>query len=217
MPPLTVTLVISCIAISLLTNFGNKTSPVWQAVYNKMTFIDTAALVADKPAAYNISRGEIWRIFTPIFLHGHPFHLLFNVMALWQLGKLCERMEGTVRFGLWVLLIAAASSLLQGLMPHGPNTPIPVMFQGNPYFVGISGVVFGLFGFLWTKTQARPDLGIRLNELSIIIMLVILVAGFLGAFESLRTANLCHLGGLLSGMALGWVTANWRGPFERNR
>ncbi len=43
----------------------------------------------------------------------------------------------------------------------------------------------------------------------VIIMLLWLGAGFLGAMETIRIANLAHLGGLIAGLGLGWFGQDW--------
>ena len=164
----------------------------------EMSFVsrDDYKKSSEDPAA-SLKKGELWRLITPMFPHGSTIHLLFNVLAMIQLGRIVERMEGSIRFASLVLITGVLSSLLQGLLP--------VRLFGFPFFGGLSGVVYGVFGYLLVKAYIRTDLGIRLSQNSVIIMLAWLVLGFTGTMGDI--ANMAHLGGLLSGCFLGYLDA----------
>jgi GlpG protein len=70
-----------------------------------------------------------------MFLHFSPLHLLFNMMWLKDLGGVIEVRRGRWRYLGLVLLIAGISNLAQGIV-------------SGPFFGGMSGVVFGLFGYI---------------------------------------------------------------------
>ncbi|HSV85921.1 MAG TPA: rhomboid family intramembrane serine protease, partial [Levilinea sp.] len=46
----------------------------------------------------SIMRGELWRLFTPMLLHGSLAHIGFNMYALMVLGPGLERYYGHLRF-----------------------------------------------------------------------------------------------------------------------
>jgi len=199
-PPITLALIVIAAIVSLITNFMNpmKGNSFGILVQEEMQFVSTRDfLTSNKDPAASLKKGEIWRVFTPIFPHGHTLHLLFNVLAIIQLGQIVERMEGTLRFALIVLITAVISSLLQGLLPE--------KLFGYPFFGGLSGVVFGIFGFLLMKSNLRPEIGIRLSQTSVIIMLGWMVAGFTGMMGPI--ANMAHLGGFLAGVLLAYWDA----------
>jgi GlpG protein len=118
-----------------------------------------------------------------------------------------ERLEGRWRFAWIVLITALGSHLAQGLLPanvlgiHG--------LSGNPNFVGISGVIMGLFGYIGVKTYLRRDLEIGLSPNAYLMVGIILVVGFAGDITgkqgSMPMANFAHLGGLIAGLILGWI------------
>jgi len=82
-----------------------------------------------------IRRGELWRLVTCILPHGDILHLAFNLYWFWVFGAVVERVYGHLRTAALILLFAVASSALEFAFALGG--------------VGLSGVVYGLFGFLW--------------------------------------------------------------------
>ena len=207
MPPLTLTLIVLCCAIGILSGFQNPGPDNWfgRIALKQLKFVDLSLYLKTGDPAASLKLGELWRIFTPAFLHGDAIHLLLNMLSLASLGKLAERLEGTGRYAIIVAIVAMASHLLQGLMP--------LDFFGSPNFVGISGVVFGLLGYLGMKTTLRPDIGFRLAPQAYVMTGLILVLGFAGNATGFALANMAHLGGLVAGIALGYVMSNPR--FDR--
>jgi len=86
-------------------------------------------------ASAMIRRGELWRLVTCILPHGDILHLAFNLYWFWVFGAVVERVYGHMRTAALILLFAVASSSLEFAFAVGG--------------VGLSGVVYGLFGFLW--------------------------------------------------------------------
>jgi GlpG protein len=144
-------------------------------------------------------KGEIWRMVTPVFLHFRPLHLLFNLLTVIPLGRIVERSEGNLRYSLFLLAAAALPNLLQGMLP-------PEYF-GSPMFGGLSGIAFALFGFLWVKTSLKPSMGIYFQTSTVVLMLLWLVLGFTGQVGPI--ANMAHLGGLIVGLAGGWLAVQF--------
>lgn len=206
-PPITLTLIIVASIVSFTTDFM-KPQPRNQfgtLMYNELTFVRASDYAATKDPAASLKKGELWRAVTPIFLHGFTFHLLFNVLALAQLGRIVERIEGSVRYAWMVLLMAMLSNLFQGLMPGN--------LMGYHLFGGLSGVVYGVFAYLWIKSLLRPDMGILLSNTSVAIMLGWLLLGFTNSVGAI--ANLAHLGGLITGVILAFILANVESPRRR--
>ena len=156
-----------------------------------------------KPSLINILKsGQIWRFVTPIFLHFSVLHILFNMMWLRNLGRSIEFGRGTWRFAAIILVLAVASNIAQywWVMTYYPK-------QGPGNFGGMSGVDFGLIGYLWMKgwTQPRQGLGIPRDQLVMAILWMLLCIG--GAFGQI--ANAAHVGGFAAGMVLGVRQSLW--------
>jgi len=151
----------------------------------------------------DIRQGQVWRLVTPIFLHGDLLHLLFNMIMFHLFARPIEMRKGAGALALMILLIALASNTAQGLAPStwGP-------LSGGPSFLGISGVVYGLMGYLWMKTVYDPGSGLYVNPSTVVFLLGWMTLGLTGVFQdTMPMANLAHLCGLLSGMVLGYVTS----------
>ena len=77
----------------------------------------------------------------------------------------------------------------------------------SPLFGGMSGVVYGLFGFLWVRMRTAPADGLGVQQGTTFIMVLVLVLGFSGALDKAvgSIANWAHLFGMLAGMATALV------------
>lgn len=128
---------------------------------------------------------EWWRVVTPAFLHFSGMHIVFNLLWWWILGGMIEKSLGKTVLLLIFITTAVGSNLTQ-LIATGPN------------FGGMSGVVYGLLGFVWIIGYLRPSWGISLQPAMIGFMLIWLVIGFADVlFVSM--ANEAHLSGLIIG------------------
>ncbi|MDX1928377.1 MAG: rhomboid family intramembrane serine protease [Pirellulaceae bacterium] len=205
-PPLTLTLVILAVVVSFVSNFMDeraiKNNKWGEVVVNELSFVEPAAWEKTKDPAASLKRGEIWRAITPIFMHGSMLHLAFNLFMLVSLGRLTERIQGTPKFAVFVLMLAVFPNLLQGLMPFS--------LGGSPFFVGISGVVYGLFGYIWIRSSLHPEMGIMIPMPMVVVVLGLIVLGFAAGMSDAQTnwrlANFCHLGGLLVGIAVAYAS-----------
>lgn len=190
----TLTLIIASILISVLTSSGTVPGLVQKLSIARYVIsekeISTLGLAP-------IWHGEIWRLVTPIFLHFGILHLLFNMYALHDLGGPIERRRGSVRYLALVLVLAVVSNLVQ-------------YFYRGPFFGGMSGVVFGLFGYIWMKARFQPEAGLSIHPSSVTYLMVwffLCMTGLVGPI-----ANGAHVGGLIAGMLLGYAPTVWSSP-----
>lgn len=139
--------------------------------------------------------GELFRLITPVFIHGGLLHLASNSYAIWMIGPLVEKLYGPARFFLIYLLagIGGVVGSYFGGLSRPPNIP----------GVGASGAIFGLFGVLLVfGYRYRDELppGFRQSIRSGILP-VILINLFIG-FSIPSIDNAAHIGGLLTGAGL---------------
>lgn len=140
-----------------------------------------------------VRHGEIWRLLTPAFVHFGWAHILFNLWAFWDLGNLIERCQGAVRLLGLVVGLAVISNLGQYLV-------------AGPRFGGLSGVVYGLLGYVWMMGRFRPSAGMVLHPQSLVMMLVWFVICISGAL-GIPVANTAHGVGLVAGIVWGIAVA----------
>jgi membrane associated rhomboid family serine protease len=219
LPPLTLTLIILCSVLSIVSEFAKPRSRLGNSIVKQLMFADMVKYERTKDPAVSLKDYQWWRVLTPMFLHGHPFHLIMNMLALASLGRIAERLEGSKRYFVLIIALAIGSHLPQGLLPQ--NLFGIQGLSGSPSFVGISGVVLGLFGYIATKTYLRRDIGFTLSPTSYFMVGLILFLGFAGDIAGtggaggMKMANFAHLGGLITGIVIGWLMSN--PSFDRRR
>ncbi|WP_419173290.1 rhomboid family intramembrane serine protease [Halobacteriovorax sp.] len=142
---------------------------------------------------HNLNAGEYWRIITPAFIHFGFMHVFFNLLWWKELGKLIEFTKGSFFLILLLLFTGIISNFLQAAMSPG-------------FFGGLSGVVYGLLGFLWPYSRLNPNFKFKLPTTDIVLMTGWLFLGFFDVFN-FKMANWAHGGGLVSGAILGIIFA----------
>jgi membrane associated rhomboid family serine protease len=139
-----------------------------------------------------VRSGQIWRLLTPIFLHFGVLHVLFNMMWLADLGSMIEARQSSLRLGLLVLVIGCGSNFGQYLV-------------GGPIFGGMSGVVYGLLGYIWMRGKFDPASGLFLHQSTVLMMMIWFVVCFTGLVG--HVANAAHAVGLGMGVAWGYLSS----------
>lgn len=134
--------------------------------------------------------GQWWRLLSACFLHIGALHLVMNMYALSYIGVLLEPILGRSRFLIAYLLTGIVAS----------TTSI----WWNPLTVsaGASGAIFGMYGvFLALLTTDLIELEARKPLLASIGIFVVfnLVIGLNDGID-----NAAHIGGLASGIAIGY-------------
>ncbi|MBC8355384.1 MAG: rhomboid family intramembrane serine protease [Planctomycetes bacterium] len=134
----------------------------------------------------DIRNGEVWRLITPIFMHGDLWHLVMNIYWLYYLGSQIEHFEGSWKLGFLALAAAVIPNIVQAVS-QGPN------------FLGISGVGVACFGYVWIKSKYDPSSRLFISNITIVIFIAYL---FYCLFQD-GIANEAHFAGL----AVGAITA----------
>lgn len=155
------------------------------SVYSNLLFAQSIDGLATQP----------WRLFTPMLLHFGALHILFNLLWWQTLGGIIERYQSSLQLVVVTLVTAAVSNFAQ-FQATGAN------------FGGLSGVVYGLLGYLWIYGRVNPAAGYGIPRPVVIFMLLWLVICWVGLTD--LVANEAHFAGLLSGCFLGAMAGFWR-------
>jgi membrane associated rhomboid family serine protease len=134
---------------------------------------------------------EPWRFLTAAFLHspGSLLHILFNMYALWLVGPYLEQALGRWRFVALYVLTAIGGQVGVTLLAS------PDADSWFTAVVGASGAVFGLFGAVLVVLR-------RLGRDARQILVFLVINAVIG-FVLPGIAWQAHLGGLVTGVALG--------------
>ena len=148
--------------------------------------------------AGDLGWSEPWRQLSAIFVHFGLLHIGFNVLALVSFGRVLERVLGSARFTVLLLTTGAlgfvASDVWYVLFP-------PAQITG-----GLSGGIFGLLGAEVGLRFAAGDAGWKRAAVS--------GAGYavmMGLIPGQNVNNAAHVGGLLSGVLIGWALSHVAG------
>ena len=149
--------------------------------------------------------GEPWLLVTSGFLHANLMHVGFNAFLLWMLGQMLEPVLGHARFAALYVAGLAGGGLGVVLLSWLWTTPlseIPVLgdvLTSNPGIptIGASGAVFALMGAAVVGLRNRGINPWR-TDIGTLVLLNLAITFFL---PGISVGG--HVGGLLSGMAVG--------------
>ena len=134
-----------------------------------------------------IKSGELYRLFTGIFLHGNLLHLAFNCYALYILGMQLESFMGKVKY-LIIYLFAGLTGAL-----------FSMIFSNYSASIGASGAIFGIMGaIVYFGYHYRVYLGNVIKSQIIPVIVLNLAIGFLSS----GIDNFAHIGGLIGGFLI---------------
>lgn len=141
--------------------------------------------------------GQWWRLFTAMFVHFGIVHLALNMWALWDVGRLVERLYGRLRFTVIYLGSGVVGNLLS------------LVVQGNQAVSGgASGAIFSLYGallvFLWRERRQvdRGEFRWLFGAASVFTLLILGMGLIVPGID-----NAAHAGGLVAGALLGILLA----------
>jgi len=209
--PLTVGVAAACVIATAWTSFGDRPERFARLA------ISSEIVEGDRPVGdhlRDIQRGEVWRLVTPALMHGSLLHIAGNLAWWWVLGGAVESVRGSLRLALLAVVIAIMSNVAEYWFDFGLTFDAQrglrsgFALRPDPRFLGLSGVVFGLFGFIWMRARLLPASRFVMPRDLVVwqmIWLLACVAGFVGPI-----ANVAHGVGLLTGMAIGAAPRLWR-------
>ncbi|HEX5391995.1 MAG TPA: rhomboid family intramembrane serine protease [Rhodocyclaceae bacterium] len=180
-----VTLAIIAINVLIYVWAGNKGAGWWDG--KPSVFIDLGGNFAP-----STTQNQWWRLLTGTFLHSGFMHMAFNMWALWDAGRVAERLFGHSRYVALYLVAGLVGSLAS------------INWQQEAVGIGASGAVFGVYGALTMALFLRNDLlplsiAHKLRASGSAFIIYCLVNGF----THTGIDNSAHLGGLLGGALLG--------------
>jgi membrane associated rhomboid family serine protease len=140
-------------------------------------------------------KSEWWRLFTAMFVHFGPWHLLFNMWALTIFGPPIEGRYGKARF--FALYLAA------GLLGNG----FSLAFGGLGIRAGASGGVFGILGAwiaFFVRHRSARGASDQLRSLFFLVGINLFIGYTVQGID-----NFAHLGGLAGGFVVGMGLEQW--------
>lgn len=194
---LTIALIVISVVVTLVVLLGGNDRLRWL-----LSISEHFAMNQSAEHLPEIRHGQIWRLFTPMFLHFGPLHIIFNMLWLRDLGSMIETRKGTWTLLALVLVISAISNLGQ-------------YFVSGPSFGGMSGVVFGLLGYIWMQGKFDPASGLELHPQTVMLMIGWFFLGLTGMIGNI--ANTAHGVGAVVGIAWGFLAAQWNLYHQHHR
>ncbi len=141
----------------------------------------------------DIWNGQVWGLVTPVFIHGGVLHLLFDMLWLVQLGRILERTLPPAIYLGFIVLAAAVGSATE-------------MLVSGTTGIGMSGVVYAMFGLMWAGRGAYPVWGAIANRDNLRYMVGWGLFCIVGTYlHFLNIANGAHVGGFLLGLCIGYL------------
>ena len=149
------------------------------------------AFGASLPLPYNLH--EPWRFVVAVFLHGSLLHIAFNMWVLMDFGPQVEEMYGSARYFFIYVATGVGGYVLSSLFGH--------------VAIGGSGAILGICGVIIAVTAGSRNISHQLLRAQVVRLLIYIAiiailpfGGFLGQID-----NLAHIGGFLTGFALGKI------------
>lgn len=192
-----------------------KQAPYWEGLYGLLdrSVYQKGKGLTTAPLFIKLREKEVWRLFTPALMHGNFLHIFFNMIWLFFLGKQVEERVKKWQYVVLTLLLASFTNTLQYLM-------------SGPLFLGYSGVITGLAGFIWMRKRMAPWEGYSIDRRTLLFLMVYiglffaigLVTFFVDQATNqggggLNIANTAHISGAMFGAILGRISSLSRAKF----
>lgn len=133
---------------------------------------------------------EYYRLFTSAFIHGGFVHVAFNCWFLWRFCGPIERSMGSFFLVASSMWFAVVSALSEHIFLH--------------FGIGLSGILFGHFGFAIVARRYRPAIQEVCTDSAITqISIWFVLCFFLTEAEIANIGNASHASGLVAGYLLG--------------
>ncbi len=139
-----------------------------------------------------VMAGQWWRLITAMFIHDGPVHLASNMLGLFALGSMLERMLGKKRFLIVYFLSGIGGNIFVLLADS---------FRAiSHYTIGASGAVLGMLGALLAiSVKGRKKTGRSYTKRVLFACILMLIP------STPNVSLSAHFGGLLSGFAVTFI------------
>lgn len=188
--PVTLVLIVISVLVTIFSSGGDNPQAIMRLFITDYTV--SGNYVAWNGGLPEIVHGQVWRLVTPIFIHYGFLHIFFNMLCLRDLGSMIEARQSSWLLAVLVLVIAVCSNLAQ-------------YYYGGPAFGGMSGVVYGLLGYIWMRGKFDPGSGLYLHPTTVTMMIIWFFACFTPLIP--HVANATHAAGLGLGLAWGYLSS----------
>jgi len=142
-----------------------------------------------------VVKGEYYRLFTSIFLHADAMHIVMNMLSLYIVGTMVEKLFSSLSYVSIYFVSALFGSFASIYMHLGGQA------------VGASGAIFGLFGalagFAFVHRNTMRNQFISFMKNFGMILLINLVIGLVVPSIDMSA----HIGGLVAGLIGGMMIA----------
>lgn len=143
----------------------------------------------------SVLSGQVWRLFTSMFLHFGATHICMNMIALYNIGYFLEEYIGSKKYLLVYLLGGICGNLFVMLSD--------TVLHSSSIGAGASGAIFAILGAILYIAKFEPNS--RLDYRSILFSVIFALApGFIISGISLSA----HIGGLIGGIAIYMILKN---------
>ena len=169
-PLITYSLIILCIIMFVLTGGAYSDNYLINLLVNSYDLVKS---------------GQVFRLFTSMFVHFGIFHLFFNMYTLYIVGARVEDFFGKTKYLLIYLISGICGSLLS------------ISFHPDAVSAGASGAIFGLFGsLLYFGYNYRGYIGAIVRSQILPLVIYNLLIGFFVSYIDVSA----HIGGLIGGL-----------------
>jgi len=158
----------------------------------------------------------LWQPFTYIFLHGHPLHILLNMLILWYFGAELEMRLGHQAFLKYFFVCGVGAGLFNLAVNYG--------FGGDldSPIIGASGAIYGILAAYGIFFGERYFLvffifPMKAKYFVLLIAAIELISGA-GDNPQSNVAHFAHLGGMVVGAVyIYWKWVLPKGPRKTRR
>jgi GlpG protein len=189
--PLSLIVIIACSVLAFAAPLESMNELVRAMLFPDFSF--GTRLINLETVVDNFTYLHFVKMLTPILLHGGLVHLVFNMLWVWEFGRRIEAVQASWLLFVLIIVISFCSNTIQFL------------YGGSIYFGGMSGVVYGLFGYICLWQFIDPQKMLALPGSLIFFFLLTLFV--MTAIDLDFVADEAHIGGLISGAFYGLIAA----------